>query len=257
MNLKTRGLVIGEQTVKESNRYITVLTESEGLIRATAYGAQKTSSPISAQTRLFACADFNFSQRNGYYKVESADTVATFFELSESVENVAVASYFCELLSDVAIQGVADGEILRLALYALYALAKKGASHRLVKAVFELRLMALSGYEPELYYCGECGCEVNGEALFSVTDGVLICMKCPRKNSSECFVLTPSALEAMRYILTAPMEKLFRFTLGKESETALCTACEAYVLKQLDRNYRALDVYKSVAAFSAAAGIDA
>ncbi len=255
MNLKTRGLVIGEQIVKESNRYITVLTESEGLIRATAYGAQKTSSPISAQTRLFACADFNFSQRNGYYKVETADTVETFFELSESVENVAVASYFCELLSDVAIAGVADGEILRLALYALYALTKQGCNHSLVKAVFELRLMVLSGYEPEFWYCGECGCPIEGEARFSVTDGVLVCMRCKRKTISEC-ILTPSALEAMRYVLTAPVEKVFRFTLGKESENSMSAASEAYVLKQLDRSYRSLDVYKSVTAFSAVAGIE-
>ena len=252
MTLKTRGLVIGEQSVKESDRYITILTASDGLVKATAYGARKTSSPIAAQTRLFACADFNLSQSRGYYKVDSADTVETFFELSNSMENVAAASYFCELLSDVALTGVSDVETLRLALYALYALAKQGRHHRLVKAVFELRLMMISGYEPELGQCASCGEALQGNCWFAASDGCVVCSGCSRKLPGYT-TLNPSALEAMRYVAVTPVEKLFCFDLVGDSLMMFCEACETYVLTQMDRSYRALGVYKSIAAFSAMA----
>ena len=251
MTLKTRGLVIAEQSVKESDRYITILTSTEGLVKATAYGARKTSSPIAAQTRLFACADFNLSQSRGYYKVDSADTVETFFELSNSVENVAAASYFCELLSDVALTGVADEEILRLALYALYALAKQGRPCALVKAAFELRLMTIAGYEPMVSECADCGSIHADSFFFSPREGYITCARCMR-HAAGCVALTPSALDAMRYVITAPVEKLFRFSLVGASMTAFCDACETYVLTQMERSYRALSVYKSIAAFSAA-----
>ena len=247
---KTRGLVIGEQSVKESDRYITILTATEGLVKATAYGARKTSSPIAAQTRLFACADFNLSQSRGYYKVDSADTVETFFELSGSMENVAAASYFCELLSDVALAGIADEETLRLALYALYALAKQNRPHALVKAVFELRLMAISGYEPLLSDCGDCGKPIEGDCFFSQRDGCVVCGSCARKLYGNV-KLNPPALAAMRYTVTAPVEKLFRFSLTGDSFPLFAAACEAYALAQMDRSYKALGVYKSIAAFSA------
>ena len=250
MTRKTRGLVIGEQNVKENDRYITILTASDGLVKATAYGARKTSSPIAAQTRLFACADFNLSQSRGYYKVESADTVETFFELSGSMENVAAASYFCELLADVALAGVADEETLRLALYALYALAKQNRSHRLVKAAFELRLMTISGYEPILSECTSCGEQPQNGCFFSAAEGCITCASCAH-TTAGLLPLSVSALEAMRYVVMAPVEKLFGFALRGESVRLFCDACEKYVLTQMDRNYKALGVYRSIAAFSA------
>jgi len=250
MNLKTRGLVIAEQSVKESDRYITILTASDGLVKATAYGARKTASPIAAQTRLFACADFNLSQSRGFYKVDTADTVETFFELSSSMENVAAASYFCELLSDVALAGVADEETLRLALYALYALAKQGKPHRLVKAVFELRLMAISGYEPDLALCLNCDDPVE-EGYFLPSEGGLICPRCRRQ---DAVWVSRAALEAMHYVLSVPVEKLFRFELLGESALMFYEACEKYVLTQMDRSYKSLDIYQSIAAFSSMTG---
>jgi len=252
MTLKTRGLVIGEQNVKENDRYITSLTASDGLVKATAYGARKTSSPIAAQTRLFACADFNLTQSKGYYKVESADTVETFFELSGSMENVAVASYFCELLADVALAGVSDEETLRLALYAFHALAKKNKPHRLVKAIFELRLMVISGYEPELGLCAECGADLDRESVFFPPEGCVLCSQCKTRAPGYVSV-SASALEAMRYVLSAPVEKLFRFDLLGASAGMFYEACEKYALTQMERSYKALDIYKSIAAFSSAA----
>jgi len=246
--LDTTGLVIREEQVKEQNRYITVLTAEDGLVRATAYGACRTGSPFCAATRLFSYARFTLLENRGHYKVDSAVCIEQFFELSQSLPVLSAASYFVELLLDVALAGVADTETLRLGVHALFALAKRGRPHALVKAAFELRLAAISGYEPELDGCAVCGAPLPAEALFVPMDGCFYCPVCGLRVNATV-ALTPGALEAMRYIISVDFKRLFSFSVGEETLHSLAAACEAYVAAQMDKHYKTLDIYHSLTAF--------
>ena len=59
--------------------------------------------------------------------------------------------------------------------------------------------------------------------------------------------LSPSALAALRYIITAPDSKIFSFELKDESEmNELSKATESYILNHLERGFDSLEFYKSV-----------
>ncbi|MBS7315495.1 MAG: DNA repair protein RecO [Clostridiaceae bacterium] len=241
------GLVLRELPVKDNNSLLTILTATDGLVTATAYGARKSGSSLSSGTKLFNYSEFTLLESRGRYKVDSAKSLEQFFALSNSVEGLAAASYFVQLLYDVSLAGEPDTAVLRLALNALYALAKGKRSHRLVKAAFELRLMALAGFEPELDACVGCGSDAL--SFFSVTDAGMYCENCavPRRAAGDrIYPLYPAALDAMRYILSAEMPRLFSFSLGDEAAENLAFLCEVYTREQMGRSYESLDIYHSL-----------
>ena len=241
------GLVLRDLPAKDNNSLLTILTATSGLITATAYGARKSGSSLSSGTRLFNYSDFTLMESRGRWKVDSARSLEQFFSLSESIEAYAAASYFAELLQDVSLAGEADASVLRLALNALYALARGKRPHRLIKAAFELRLMSLSGFEPELDLCAGCG---SGEAVwFSMEDGSIYCDGCaaPRRAGGErIYPLYPAALDAMRYILSAEMPRLFSFSLGEAAAENLAFLCETFTREQTGRSYGSLEIYHSL-----------
>ena len=115
-----------------------------------------------------------------------------------------------------------------------------------IKAVFELRLMCLSGFEPDLYGCSSCGEETPKDALFSIKGGVIHCRSCPPGAVGIFMPLCAEALDAMRYICFAEAKKIFSFSIPNEASKQLSDVAEAYVTAQLERGFSSLDYWKSV-----------
>ena len=159
--LETPGLVIREKPAKEANSLLTILTATQGVVLATAYGARKPGATLSSGTKLFNYSNFTLLESRGRYKVDSAQPIETFFGLSHSIEALTAASYFAEVLYDVCVTGQSD-------------------------------------------------------------------------------------TQALRHIVSAPMEKLFSFALGDESLSILSALCERYLLTQTGRSYETLSMYHSL-----------
>ena len=223
-----RGLVLRVYEEKGANRTLSLLTAERGVLRAAAFGAGKTGSPLAGAAQAFAYADFTMLSRRGSYRVEEAATIETFRGLTRDIARFSLASYFSELLCDICPAGTECGEILQLALYALWALERKKRETELVRAAFTFRLMCIAGYAPDLDGSGSC---------FLASEGRL---------DSRGAALTPGALAALRHIAECPAEKVFAFSLGGESLAALGCACEQYTRVCSDRDYPTLDYYQKM-----------
>ena len=136
-------------------------------------------------------------------------------------------------------------ELQSLLLNCLYALSKLNLDEMQVKAVFELRAACLSGYTPDLFGCHICG---NQEPVrFDLSAGQLECRDCRSADSTGIRMpVTPSVLEAMRYICLCDPKKLFSFQLGRDTLEKLSSLTEAYLTTQLERGFSTLDFYKSL-----------
>ena len=58
--------------------------------------------------------------------------------------------------------------------------------------------------------------------------------------------VTPSVLEAMRYICLCDPKKLFSFQIGTDTLERLGALTEAYLTTQLERGFSTLEFYKSL-----------
>ena len=243
MFLTTRGLILREAKYKETDKILTILTETDGKLTAKARGVARTRSKLAAATQLLTFSDLTLFGNKGYWTVNEAATVEQFRALRADINTLALGSYIAELLEAVTNEGVAEPEMLQLGLNALYALSNKICPAKQIKAAFELRLMCLSGYRPEIEQCVGCGRVDMDEARLFPEHGELYCPNCRAVGGLH---VSEGTLGAIRYIVDSDSRRLFSFRLAEPQLTELGEVCEAYVLYQLDRSFGSLDYYKKL-----------
>ena len=123
--------------------------------------------------------------------------------------------------------------------------SKRDRDERLIKSAFELRLMCLSGYEPELAACMLCGGEPD-TPLLDMTGGYIFCKNCKPYGDGNFAPLCTGSLAAMRHVAGCPDERVFSFSVGEETLARLAYATEGYVQNQLVRSFKSLDFLKGI-----------
>jgi DNA repair protein RecO (recombination protein O) len=244
MYLTTEGLVLRETAYQDTSKLLTVLTKDHGKLTFKARGVNSRSSKLKAPCQLLAFSEFTVHENKGYYTIYEAEARELFPALRADLELLSLGSYVAQLLETVSQEDWANPALLQLGLGALYALCYRQRPQKLVKAAFELRLMALAGYEPQLDACLFCGSESPDR--FNVTMGAVQCAACGTAEDGLRMPIDAGALAAMRYIVRAEAKKVFSFTLGDASLQLLGNATETYLLTQLERGFSTLDFYKSI-----------
>ena len=247
MFLTTRGLVLREVKYRDSDKLLTVLTEDEGKLTVKARGALRKGCRYAAATQALVLSEMTLFGSRGRWSLNEAETVEQFLPLRTDLELLALGTYFAEALEAVSDEDNQEREILQLGLNSLYALSHGLYSQEHIKSVFELRLMCLSGFEPDLYGCAVCGKEDPVDAVFSLNGGILHCKKCmPNEALGIRLPISQATLCAMRYIALAEPKRIFSFSVGVTDERQLSGTCEAYMEAQLERGFRSLDYWKTL-----------
>ena len=246
MYATVRGLVLRENRYKEADRILTVLTEDHGKITVKARGALRKNSRMAAACQLLCWSEFTLFGNRGRWTVNEGSSLEQFLGLREDIGQLALGTYFAELLDTVCAEDVPEPLLLQLALNALFALSRGIYVPEHIKSVFELRLMCLAGFRPEVSVCGVCGKEDIQEPMFSPASGMVHCRSCAGLSSGGSLSLYPETLTALRYISDAPAKREFSFVIPEKAEEQLSNVCEAFVRHQLDRSFSSLVYWKSV-----------
>lgn len=238
-----KGLVIRAVAYKDADAILTVLSEEAGKISVRARGAMRKNSKLRAASQLFAYSSMSLFQRSGRFSLNEADVIQQFHGLTRNLDSMALASYFAEVLGTEAEEDLVHPDILRLALNAFYALDRGMYAGAAIKAAFELRYMALSGYMPQLDTCSGCGSPLQA-GWFASGLGTATCGQCPRPGPA--LMLDASALKAARYIISAPVNRVFSFKTGGDSLALLGDMSEKYLLACMERGFKTLEFYKAI-----------
>ena len=247
MRTDAEGLVITEKCVGESDRLVTVLTREKGVLRAFVQQPGRAKNGRLSATRLFSYSRFTIFEGRDKYIIDDARPIEVFFDLRKDMERLSLAQYFCELSIALAPQDAPAGEYLSLVLNALYLLCRGTHPNRIVKAVVEMRMLALSGYLPDLVGCSECGRFEADAMYFLPLSGRIVCGECGRPEGEPSVRLGKGALAGLRHTVYAEPQKAFSFALSPQGERELSGAAEAYVLHTLGRGFATLDFYHGIA----------
>ncbi len=244
MRLNTDGLVIREQNIGEADRRITLLTRDYGLVHAFARGARRIKSNALTATQLLSYSRFSIFQGRDSYIIDEAEPIEIFFDLRGDVEALSLALYFAQLMEELAPELDSAAPHLRLILNTLHLLAGGKRPPLQLKAIFELRLLSISGYMPNLVACESCGAFETDPMFFDAAHGKLYCQNCRPRAPHD--TLSIGAVTAMRHIVFSDFDKLFRFTLPVESLKMLSQVSERYLLAQTQRGFQTLAFYHQV-----------
>lgn len=241
-----KGIVIKERSAGEQDKFIDVLTEEYGVIELTVKGAKKISGKSGSSAQLFAYSNFCYNQRRNYLILNSAEPIRIFYGLRNSLSKISLASYFADVLRFCIKPETQNVGIMRLFLNTLHFLEKDLRDEKMLKAVFELRLMSETGFMPDILACRDCGLFEPSEIFFSVRESCFYCPDCFHGNPDAWYKVKISVLSAMRHILLSDFSRLYNFRTSDETMNKLSVIAENYLISHLERNFPTLDFYKSL-----------
>jgi DNA repair protein RecO (recombination protein O) len=243
MQFVTTGLIVREKKY-ENDRFVDILTPDRGIIKTIARGALRPKSKLSSSTELLSCIKATIFYYKDYYTLDEAEIIFSYFGLRKDLTQLSLACYFAELMRELAPCEEPADEQYKLILNGLYLLLNKKRSNLLLKAAFELRLMTLSGYMPDVGGCAVCDMNLIAPYRFCIASGRCYCMKC--ESNEETVSIDQGVMAAFRHIVNSPLHQVFSFSLSETGEKALGEVSEAYTLYHTQRKLRSLEFFHTL-----------
>lgn len=249
--MTVEGIVLSARDIGHANKVLVILTKEHGIIEAFSNGCKNPKSKLVAVSQPLIYAKFVLSVKGGKYTVASADLIRVFYNIRDNVDKLSLSFYLAEITLHISPRQESGAFFLKLLLNTLHFLENDLKNYLLIKAVYELRLLSISGYMPNLICCEGCGVYDDAKMVFYPRSGHIRCMDCATKSggSEPKIPMTEGAFLAMRHIIYSDLENFFSFNLKGESLKCLSYVCEEYVFEQTERTYQTLDFYKTISGF--------
>lgn len=238
--VEVTGVVLSAMPMGDYDRRVLLLTRERGKISAFARGARKPGSPLMACSRPCTFAKFTLYEGRSAYTVQRAEPIRYFEEFSTDVEGFSYASYFMELAEYYTRENMESTELLNLLFVAFKAILKRRVPLKLVRRIFELRIMAINGEYPHVASCTACGQQVT-EGYYSIHRSSLFCRSCASANS-EMMWLDEATVYTLQYMITSPLEKLFSFQLKEEVWEKVENIVEQHKQRYIEKKFHSLEI---------------
>ncbi|HAL61577.1 MAG TPA: DNA repair protein RecO [Chloroflexi bacterium] len=235
---RAEAIVLRRMNLGEADRLLTLYTPEWGKIRVLAKGVRKPTSRKAGHLELFTHSRLLIAKGRSLDIVTQAETITSFLPLRKDLTRTSYAYYVAELVDRFLEEGEESPALFRLLLETLGHLSE-AQDPRLVVRHFELHLLGQVGYRPELYRCLGCGREIEGEAVFSPSQGGVLCPPCGGKREGS-----PLSADLLRYLrLLQRREYTLCQTLqpSPEVHSGLERTTRHYISYILERRLRSLD----------------
>lgn len=242
--LIVRGIVLNVSLLGEYDKRLVILTAERGKITVFANGARRPNSRFQAVSQSFTMGRFTVREGRNAYTLMSAEIEKSFLDLSYDMERMCYASYLCELMAYYTHEGIGAGDELNLLYVSFLALLDDKIPDKLIKSVFELKLMDIEGQGLHAMSCVKCG--ANGKLNhIQVKAGGLLCNNCA-SGLQQVTHLSDGAVYTLQYILAARIGSLYSFTVTEEIYQEISKVITAFINEYVDRKFNSLDILKSL-----------
>ncbi len=194
--LRVEAVVLRHSDWGEADRLLGLFTREHGKLRAVAKGARKVRSRKAGHLEPFTRVALMLARGRDLWIVTQADTVDAYQPLRENLELIGQASYVVELLDRFTYEEGANHPLYQLLIDTLNRLSKQEDAFLAVR-YYEIRLLDLLGFRPELVNCVRCGTLIQPQdQYFSALLGGALCPNCgPLEPTSR-----PVSMAALKYL---------------------------------------------------------
>ncbi len=192
----------------------------------------------------FTYADIQLSKGTGAsWLVTQAATIEAYPEITESLDKTVRASCVLELAERFSLENVENVQLFQLTLNTLRRFAVFEETFP-TQRFFDLQLLSVTGYKPQLFECVRCGKKIMPEdQYFHFELGGVLCPDCG-EGTHGARPITMRTLKYLRYYLTHPFEKAAEAgwpqEIRMESENIL-TGYESYLLERKTNSQKFLE----------------
>jgi len=217
------AFVLRHHLVGEADKILALFSLEAGLRRVVAKGVRKASSRLAGRLEAFREAEIGLAKGRNLDVVTSADSLRRFPAIATDFDALAAGMAANELL--LAFMEENDPHPAAYGLYAeLLGLLGPPAPQRslLLLAAFELQLMELLGYRPDLTACVACDrplARSTDVAGLHIEGGQVICVQCDGTVSGRVRRLSGPAWQLLGTLQERPLAEVA--VLGQVDEGIL------------------------------------
>ena len=196
-SFRVEAVVLRHHDYGEADRLLTLYTRQLGKTRVLAKGARKIASRKAGHIEPFTQVKLQLARGRDMLLVTQADTVDAYLPLRENLILTSQASYVLELLDRFTyVDETENPSTYRLLTDTLARLASNDDPWLVIR-YYEMRLLDLLGFRPQLINCVNCGREIKAEnQFFSFRAGGVICPRCGHGLPQ----LKPITVETLKYL---------------------------------------------------------
>lgn len=201
---QSEAIVLRTYALHESDLLVTLFTRAEGKVKGVARAAKKSKRRFGGALEPLTLVRAYYDDREGkeLARLDACDILESPLSQKLDYPRVAALEHIAETLDELLPEREANDDIFRLAYSVLRCL--ESGPMWIPLTYFQLWLVRLIGFLPELDECVVCGESLAGNRAFfhALADG-LMCLPHKRLASSE---LTVESRELARRMFRAPVE---------------------------------------------------
>ncbi len=242
---RTEAIILRRSDLGEADRLLTLLTPERGKLRVVAKGARKIASRKSGHVELFNRVNLLIAKGRGEFDIVSqAETVEPFRALRDDLLRSTYAHYAAELVDRFAEEGTSQPELFDLICDTLGWLST-ASDLALAARYFELRLLTLAGFQPQLFRCvggGEPLTEIESDETYgwSPGQGGALCAAhaAARTDISR---LSLGALKVLRHAMRSEYPAVAALRVRESVADEIERALQRYLTYVLERKLKSIE----------------
>ncbi|NJN55645.1 MAG: DNA repair protein RecO [Anaerolineae bacterium] len=237
---RSEAIVLKRADFGEADRLLTLFSREQGKMKAVAKGARKPQSRKTGHVELFMRSAFLFAKGQDLDIITQAEMVEGYANLRADLVRTTYASYAVELLDRFTVEHDKHPGLYQLLADALGWFAVD-EDMLLLARFYELRLLSLTGFQPQLFSCVSCGeTIIEQDQFFSADLGGVLCPNCQAADR-RAQPVTAVALKLLRFLQTRPYDSMRQLRLRRPVHTELEQVMHSYLTHILERNLKSVD----------------
>ncbi len=234
----TQAIVIGSLDLGEADRLVTFYSRQFGKMKAVACGSRRLKSKWSRSTQLLTHCQLVFYEKknNQLHRLRQCDIIHPYSGLWGGLKKLIAGLYVAELVTRIVPEGEESGELFYLILKVFNLLEQEGDPDVSLR-IFEIRLLSMLGYRPQIGQCIYCkeAIRQNSKISFSPLKGGVICSNCLTHSQSGQITVSAGSLLFLKQALKLKLAKIGRLSLAKALKPELKEMLHGYLMHLLER----------------------
>jgi DNA repair protein RecO (recombination protein O) len=247
--IRTEAIILKRRDFGEADRLLTVITPAHGKFDVIAKGARKPTSTKTGHVELFTKSDMLIHRGRELDLAKQAEMIAPYMPLREDLQRGAYASYCVELLDRfTAASDDEDDTSLFELLEDTFERLSTDDDPRLAVRYYEMRLLDITGFRPELSECVMSREPIKPEdQFFSFAEGGVVCPAFAHLGGA----LTPVnvlTLKLMRHMQRSPYSHVKSLEVSPPLHTDIERVMLGYITFLLERSLESVDFIRRIRA---------
>jgi len=233
--LRLEAVVLRHNDLGEADRMLILYTLESGKLTAIAKGVRKPRSRKAGHLEPFTRVNLLLARGHEIPIITQAETVEAYLPLREDLVRTTYAAYVVELVDRFSLEEGENRALYRLLTDTLARLCQPNDLD-LVLRYYELRLLDLVGFRPQLFNCANCENEIQPQdQYFSAAQGGVLCPSCGSQ-MPNVRPISISALKYLRHFQRSTFTEAARASLSASLHREIEAIMQYYLTFLLERN---------------------